>query len=254
MTIDKIVTRLGSMSVALLVASSFPSELAAQTLTTLHSFIGPRDGANPLAGLTSDAAGNLYGTTSEGGGTTCAGDGTGCGTVFKLTPTGDGTYAETVLYRFSGGTDGATPLAGLIVDAAGNLYGTTQYGGGVCGGWGCGTVFRLTPNANGTYSETVLYKFTAGTDGERPYTGVLVADAAGNLYGTTVAGGGGSCAWALTCGTVFKLSPNANGGYGETVIYRFAGRSDGATPLAGPDRRSVGQSLRYDGPRRRHLL
>ena len=157
-------------------------------LNVLHSFTG-RDGAVPHGGLMFDAAGNLYGTTHNGGAS-------GYGTVFQLTPVG----ALNVLYSFTGGSDGAYPEAGLISDMAGNLYGTT-YGGGA---GGQGTVFQLTPSGN----LTVLYSFTLGSDGAWPVGG-LVADAAGNLYGTTSSGGAtASCPGG--CGTVFELTVSAS--------------------------------------------
>jgi uncharacterized repeat protein (TIGR03803 family) len=162
------------------------------TLTVLHSFIGG-DGSRPGAGLIADAAGNLYGTTITGG----AGD---AGTVFQLTPSGD----LIILYSFTGGSDGALPFAGVIADAAGNLYGTTIDGGA----GGQGTVFQLDPS--GTL--TVLYSSNEGS----PWAG-LIADAAGNLYGTTDAGDGP--------GTVFQLTPSGT----LTVLHRFTG-SDGAVP------------------------
>jgi uncharacterized repeat protein (TIGR03803 family) len=129
-------------------------------------------GAFPQAGLIFDAAGNLYGTTSEGG--------TNIGTVFELTPNVGGGWTETVLHNFGSGTDGSYPYAGLIFDAAGNLYGTTQYGGtyNSCSG-GCGTVFELTPTAGGKWTEQVLLNFN-GTGGANPYAG-LIFDAAGHL-------------------------------------------------------------------------
>ena len=153
------------------------------TLNVLHNFTGP-DGAVPHGVLITDAAGNLYGTTHNGGTS-------GYGTVFQLTPSG----ALNVLHSFIGGGDGAYPEAGLIADMAGNLYGTT-YGGGP---GGQGTVFQLTP-AGTLY---VLYSFTGGSDGGRPGAD-LIADAAGNLYGTTSSGGAtASCPGG--CGTVFEL-------------------------------------------------
>jgi hypothetical protein len=222
------------MGVTLLVAAGFSGELAAQTLTTLYSFAGLPDGASPLAGVISDATGNLYGTTEFGGNTIC-GSG-GCGTVFKLTPNGSGGYGETVLYTFTG-PDGAFPYTGdLITDAAGNLYGTTnEGGGGVCALNGsCGVVFKLTPNGSGGYSETVLYRFAVASpsDGAIPLAG-LIADAMGNLYGTTVQSGGGGACGVPGCGIVFKLTPNGSGAYSETVLYRFTGGTDGAAPRAG---------------------
>jgi uncharacterized repeat protein (TIGR03803 family) len=130
--------------------------------------------------------------------------------------------AETVLYSFTGGSDGANPLAGLIADSKGNLYGTTAFGGtsgSVCGAIGCGVVFELSPGG----TETVLYSFTGGSDGDNPWTGGLIADSSGNLYGTTIGGG------AQAQGVVFKLSPSGT----ETVLYSFTGGSDGADPFAG---------------------
>ena len=124
-----------------------------------------------------------------------------------------------MLYRFTGGLDGANPAAGLIADAAGNLYGTTQRGGGFNSCSDCGTVFKVTPSG----TETVLYRFTGLRDGKNPAVG-LIADASGNLYGTTFAGGSSGC-----CGTVFKLTPSGN----LTVLWRFTGGNDGANPAAG---------------------
>lgn len=175
--------------------------------TVLHSFTGGSDGGGPLAGLIMDAAGNLYGTTFGGGAF-------GNGTVFKLDPSGN----ETVLYSFTGGSDGSFPSAALIMDAIGNLYGTTA-GGGSAGSactLACGTVFKLDTSGN----ETVLHSFTGGTDGSDPTAG-LIMDAAGNLYGTTFTGGLGGI-----YGTVFKLDSSGN----ETVLHRFTGGSDGASP------------------------
>jgi uncharacterized repeat protein (TIGR03803 family) len=154
-----------------------------------------------------DAAGNLYGTTFGGG--------SGAqGTVFKI----DTSNHETVLYSFTGGTDGGSPTAGLIRDTAGNLYSTTAGGGS----GDQGTVFKLDTSNH----ETVLYSFTGGSDGGSPQ-GSLVRDAAGNLYGTTSQGGIG-CAPA-GCGTVFKIDPSNN----ETTLYSFTGGSDGALSMAG---------------------
>jgi uncharacterized repeat protein (TIGR03803 family) len=179
--------------------------------TLLHSFSNGTDGAAPQAGLIMDANANLYGTTPLGGNVSCP---AGCGTVFKVTKTGK----KTVLYSFAGGTDSSRPLAGLVLDSAGNLYGTTS-GNAVQGcPDSCGTVFRLDRKGK----ETVLHTFTGGTDGAGPFAG-LVMDAKGDLYGTTAAGG------ASRVGTVFKLD---NKGL-ETVLYSFAGGTDGERPLAG---------------------
>jgi uncharacterized repeat protein (TIGR03803 family) len=176
----------------------------------LHSFIGS-DGCLPDAPLLMDAAGNLYGTTSYGG----AGA-TGAGAVFKFAP--DGTL--TLLYSFAGGQDGDVPESRLIMDAAGNLYGTTTYGGTK----GAGVVFKVDSNGK----ETVLYSFCAQmncSDGSFPYAG-LVRDRAGNLYGTTGYGGQTNCDDGSGCGTVFKLAPDGS----EEVIHMFTGGSDGNFP------------------------
>jgi uncharacterized repeat protein (TIGR03803 family) len=195
------------------------------TEKVLHSFINDgMDGGIPEAGpLIFDAAGNLYGTTFTGGAY-------GSGTVFELTPAAGGTWTEKVLYSFNpfNGADGAAPYDGLIFDAAGNLYGTTEVGGtGGCGGYSCGTVFELTPAAGGTWTEKVLYRFQGGADGAYPYDAGVIFDAAGNLYGTTYAGG------TSGAGTVFELTRAAGGTWTEKVLYRFQGGADGAVPVGG---------------------
>jgi uncharacterized repeat protein (TIGR03803 family) len=141
--------------------------------------------------------------------------------------------AEKVLYTFTGGNDGGRPAADLVLDTAGNLYGTTVVGGdlGACPTVGCGTVFKLTPVAGGKWKETVLYNFVAGTDGKNPYGGVAI-DSKGNLFGTTVAGGsGGTCA-GDGCGVVFMLTHSGNS-WKESVLYSFTGGRDGAGPGGG---------------------
>jgi uncharacterized repeat protein (TIGR03803 family) len=228
----------------------------------VHNFTGGSDGGGPLNGFTSDGAGNLYGTTSSGGtsnhgvvfrltqsgvetvlynfkdgtdgaypqgalvrdkagnfyGTTLGGGATSTGTVFGISTKGK----EEVLYSFSGGTDGASPEAGLALDAAGNLYGTTTAGGAN----GNGTVFKLTaPNKGAKWTETVLYNFGAAPDGATPVAGVTF-DKAGNLYGTTSAGG------AYGLGTIFQLIPSASG-WTENILHEFQDGDDGAVPFAG---------------------
>jgi len=159
----------------------------------IYAFQGGSDGAGP-GGLLPDGAGNFYGLTGSGG-TGCSGY--GCGTVFKLAS--DGT--ETVLYSFKGGSNGWGPIGELITDAAGNFYGTTYWGGDTgCYHGGCGTIFELS--AAGT--ESVLHAFGSGNDGKTPYGGLL-ADGAGNLYGTTSRGGTSGC--GSHCGIVFEVTP-----------------------------------------------
>ena len=188
--------------------------------TVLYTFTGGADGGAPYAGVILDSAGNLYGTTQHGGGAQC-GIYHGCGVVFKLDPTGH----ETVLHSFTGGADGSLPIAGVILDSAGNLYGTTSAGGTA----NAGVVFRL----DSTGQETVLYSFTGGADGRQPYAGVI-RDAAGDLYGTTYLGGAGCGSYG--CGVVFKLDPTGH----ETVLYSFAGVTDGWAPSAGVTLDSAG--------------
>jgi uncharacterized repeat protein (TIGR03803 family) len=189
----------------------------AQTYTILHTFTGQGDGSTPIAGLTIDRAGNLYGTTSglideENG------------TVFKLTRAGSGWILST-LYTFQGDPDGATPQAQVVFGPDGSLYGTTTYGG-----LGDGTVFNLRPPATACHAvqcpwtETVLYRFTGGSDGAHPQYGDLAFDADGNIYGTTSNSDN-------RCGVVFKLS-RSGGGWTESVLYSFGGAS-GCNPYSG---------------------
>lgn len=174
--------------------------------TVLHSFSGQGvDGLSPYGGVITDAAGNLYGTTSFGG----AFD---AGTVFRLDKIGK----ETFLYSFGTPTgDGLVPTAGLVMDASGNLYGTTLEGGTA----NLGTVFEITAGGK----ETVIHSFTGGTDGATPYYAPVVIDAEGNLYGTTSAGG------SANLGVVFEIPAGGK----ETVLHNFTGAADGATPWAG---------------------
>lgn len=162
-------------------------------LSVLYSFAGGSDGDSPAGDLI-NVNGTLYGVTTQGGGTGCGGS--GCGTVYSITTSGQ----ETVLYRFAGGYDGATPRAGLV-SFNGTLYGTTANGGSnPCGGFGCGTIYSIST----TGAETVLYTFAGGSDGNAPEAPLLTVK--GTLYGTTVAGGGGAKG-AGCCGTVFSLQP-----------------------------------------------
>ena len=178
----------------------------------LYSFNGGADGAWPRGNLL-DVDGTLYGTTSKGGGSGCSG-GDGCGTVYSVTTSG----SERVLYRFTGGSDGATPLAGLIA-VNGTLYGTTSAGGP----YYSGTVYSMTTSG----SETVLYRFHGGFDGAFPESSLL--DVKGTLYGTTYNGGRGTCLRAGHCGTVFSVTTSGV----EKVLYSFQGGVDGAFPQSG---------------------
>ena len=201
-----------------------PNSDGTWTDTTLHDFMGGKDGGYPdHSNLIFDAAGNLYGVT--------AGWQTGDsnGTVFELTPNSDGTWTQTVLHAFSGGKDGYVPQGTLTFDQAGSLYGATLAGGE----YGHGTVFKLTPSSAGKWKKNVLHQFRGGTDGSSPFAGV-VFDTAGNLYGTTDDGGIGSCSdgEGTGCGTVFKLIPNSKGGWTEQVLRRFAGIAAG-NPISG---------------------
>jgi uncharacterized repeat protein (TIGR03803 family) len=238
--------------------------------TVLHSFKGGADGANPYAGVIRDSRGNLYGTTSQGGtsnagvvykmhksgketvlhtftgkadggfprarvirdaagnvyGTTISGGTSSNGVVYMLDKSGK----ETVLYNFTGGADGGDPQAGVIRDAAGNLYGTTSQGGAS----GVGVVYKLDPAGH----ESVLYSFCPQTqfcsDGAYPYAGVI-RDSAGNLYGTTQVGGDDACPGFVGCGVVYKLDAAGH----ETVLHAFT-YADGFIPNAGVIRDSAG--------------
>ena len=153
----------------------------------LYRFSGAGDGGAPLGGLVFDSAGNLYGTTAGGGVNNYPG---GYGVVFKLSTTASGLWKERVLWAFLGENenDGYSPEQTLIFDAAGNLYGTTYFGGGhTCAGTGtCGMVFALSPKKVGFWTEHILHRFDGGEAGVEKPTGPLIFDAAGNLYGTTL--------------------------------------------------------------------
>ena len=188
-------------------------QVNATTYETLHAF-NHTDGSAPASDLLRDAVGNLYGTAPSGGDLNS-------GVAFEISSAGE----FNVLHRFSGGLDGSFPSGGLVMDAQGNLYGTTGGGGGsgCLGQLGCGTVYKIDTSGQ----ETVLYSFAGGTDGSAP-NGDLLLDKSGNLYGTT-AGGGGSGCQGNGCGTVFKVDKNGV----ETVLYRFKGGNDAANPGAG---------------------
>jgi uncharacterized repeat protein (TIGR03803 family) len=194
--------------------------------TILHSFgQSTADGKYPSAGLIRDAKGILYGTTALGGPLNS-------GTVFKIDAAGHETILHSFTFGSNGGTDGAGPSAGVIRDAAGNLYGTTTFGGVDT----FGTVYKVDAAGN----ETVLHAFTGGnTDGEYPY-GVLARDAAGNLYGTTQIGGTGSG------GTIFKVDATGK----ESVLFNFTLADQGGQPQSSLVMDSAGNLYGNTGLRR----
>jgi uncharacterized repeat protein (TIGR03803 family) len=180
----------------------------------LHYFFQQQgDGLQPYAGMIFDSQGNLYGTASSGGNVSACPDEGGCGVVFKLTPNAKGNWTESVMYAFDG-KDGVGPMAPVIFDSSGNLYGTNLYGGANKSG----TVFKLTPERHGHWTEEVLHSFNYGTrDGYEPTYGV-VFDSMGNIYGTTQFGGMvGQQGW----GTAFKLTPAGGAKWKETILHTF---------------------------------
>ena len=208
----------------------------AQTFQVIHNFTGRQDGEYPVATVTVDSNDNLYGTTNIGGtGTDCF---EGCGAAFKIARAVSG-WIFTTLHDFHGATDGGNPGARLIVGPDGALYGTNSSGGGTggcSGGEGCGTVFLLRPPPHqsghllDSWTATVLYRFTGGNDGDSPRSADVFFDNAGNLYGTTMFGGGGNCQGG--CGTVYKLARSGSN-WTESVIHSFSASGDGQQPWAG---------------------
>ena len=184
-----------------------PGANGSWNLTVIHSFTGGTDGLGGSASrLLLDAAGNVYGVNTVGGAN-------GFGNVYELSPSGSGKWQLTTLYSFKDQPDGASPYGGLIFDKSGNLYGTSYYAGAN----DLGTVYKLT-HSNGAWTESVLYSFKGGSDGDSPIS-TLVSDAKGNLYATTSDGGAAGCG----CGTIFRLSLGLGGTWTESVAYRFPG-------------------------------
>ena len=276
-TIVRAATAAFTLAVVLALTVMLTQAAQAQTYTLLHTFTGP-EGNQPVTGVTVDATGNLYGTTSglNGGqgtvfqikrfhgtwllnnlftfngnnglnpyagvvfgpdgalyGTTNEGGSANVGVVYSLKPgatackTALCPWTETILYQFTGGSDGAYPGFGnLTFDSVGNLYGTTYEGGA----YGQGAVFKLTPSS-GSWTESVLYSFAGGNnDGAQPWSGVIF-DKAGNLYGTTIVGPGSGCITGQGCGTVYQLTPT-DSGWKENILHSFDG-DDGVLPYAG---------------------
>jgi uncharacterized repeat protein (TIGR03803 family) len=213
-----------------------PSSTAVWKEQIIHNFSatssaqsGGIDGSAPMAAVTFDQFGNLYGTASAGGPAAavaaCVGAYRCGGTAFKMTKNSSGQWVTSLLYSFTGVGEGSGPGGALISDSAGNLYGTTEYGG-----VGNGIVFELMPQSSGGYKERVIHTFLGGTDGSLPIGG-LTFDSAGNLYGTTYYGGANSgCTTSTTgCGTVYELSPSTSGKWTETILHAFAD-ADGTEP------------------------
>ena len=206
--------------------------------SVLYSFQAGTDTYSPIGKVVFDQAGNLYGATQFG---------PEQGAVYQLArpaKAGD-PWTESILYTFKGNTlnDGQRPLGGLVIDKKGNLFGVTGYGGtgpcillGILEG--CGAIYELSPpaQAGGAWTETLIYSFLGGSDGDLP-SGDLTWDEQGNLYGATQYGGGfGTCnTYVGYCGTIFKLTPPqaAGGSWTERVLYRFKGGDDGANPNGG---------------------
>ena len=213
-----------AVPLVVVVALAFaPGGWAQVTFKTLHKFTGGKGGGGLWSGLIFDQEGDLYGTSTAGGAS-------GLGTVFELSRDANGKWSHKVLHNFGSGEDGRGPVAGLIFDGAGNLYGTTILGGDLACNYpsGCGVVFELTPNADGRWKERVLHRFKGGKYGEYPYGGVTF-DSAGNLYGTTLGGGAGNGDY----GVVFELTPHVGGSWSEKVLYKFTDGTDGSNPYVG---------------------
>ena len=201
-----------------------PNSAGGYNYQVVYSFGSGQDGATPSSSLIIDGSGNLYGTTVSGGNTPSACSSTipaGCGTVFMLSPSSSAPWLKSTLYAFSS-TDGQNPTGSLILDSAGNLYGTTEYGGRSQ----AGTVFMLTKSTSAPWVQTQMYTFAGSTDGANPYAGVI-RDSSGNLYGTTVYGGSNA-----SLGSVFEISPSSQvpGTWTKATLWAFTGGADGANP------------------------
>ncbi len=221
---SKTVKTTGLWFVAIVFVLSAVGSAVAEQYGVIYRFKNTPDGANPEGDLVSDTSGNLYGTTS-GGGTSDS------GTVYELSPPASGNvWTETVLYSFGEGNDGRYPLAGLVRDSAGNLFGST-FGGGPAG---VGTIFELSPPViiGSPWTETILHNFTGGVDGGNPQCKLLLKGGVlfgkgGVLFGTAFSGG--ERGW----GAVFKLEASQSGHWIEQELYSFTGGSDGASPWPG---------------------
>lgn len=207
--------------------------------TVLYSFTGLADGGQPYKGVTLDASGNLYGTAVVGGSFTGPCVESGCGVVYKLTNSG-GTWTQTVIHAFAGGSDGSGPGAGVTFDRHGNLYGMTPTGGTN----GLGVIYQLKPTANGPWKERVVHAFTGGNDGSTGSAGRLILDSAGNFYGVATAGG------ANSSGTAFELISTANSQWTFKTLYSFKGTPNAGFPygaLAFDSKGNLFGTTYYDG-------
>jgi uncharacterized repeat protein (TIGR03803 family) len=209
-----------SATVVITLGLALPTHAQTETISLLPSL-------TTYSNLIPGPSGKFYGVTNDGSLAHCD---LGCGTVFELSPASGGTWKQTTLHIFTG-PDGVWPSAGLVLDSAGNIYGTTYYGGSTfgsgCLGSGCGVVFKLSFTGNG-WVETVLHNFTGGNDGSNPT--VLALGASSTLLGITSFGG--SAAQCSTgCGVVFQLSPDSTGAWHETRLLAFAGGASGQKPL-----------------------
>jgi uncharacterized repeat protein (TIGR03803 family) len=209
----------------------------------LYSFQGGADGAGPVGNLTLGAGGKLFGTASAGGvgGSACIGKYlNGCGSVFELSPGTGGTWAESTLYDFSGGSDGGVPVAGVILDKSGNVYGATP--GGF---FECGSVFELSPTSGGTWTETTIVSFLNEADGFGA-TGGLIMDRSGTIYATTQYGSGPATTAAASSnsggapppkpfgpGTLLELTPGQGGTWTTNWVHTFSDTPDGSHPVSG---------------------
>jgi uncharacterized repeat protein (TIGR03803 family) len=191
------------------------------TESVLYRFLGFPDAWEPNGPIVIDQRGSIYGSSGFGGAENA-------GAIFKLTPSQSG-YTESVLYSFPGGVGGDEPQAGLTIDAHGAIYGTTMYGGndqGLCYGYNCGLVFKLTPGTS-AYSERIIYAFQGSPDGMLPYGALSVEERTGAVFGTTYWGG------TMGDGSLFELKPRGSS-YAEKVLHSFTGKADGFLPEGTP--------------------
>jgi uncharacterized repeat protein (TIGR03803 family) len=231
---NAIIARLAALAVVSILLGSITAH--AQTFTVLHEFTGGTDGSNPYSSLAMDRSGNLYGVAPFGGQQSCeTQNGIGCGTAFKLSHRGGG-WTFATLYEFTAGAGGSVPIGTPFIASDGTIYGTTDGGGNLnCRDLfadGCGTVFHLRPqptfcpSLSCPWTNTKLYTFTGGSDGNDPYTGVVL-DGAGNIYGTAYSGG------SSQLGVAYELSPSGSG-WTQSTIHTFIGGNDGANPASSP--------------------